>query len=118
MERFIVILFSVLLGVGFFIWFSRAINKPPLRDFISNNLWLLHPNAICYWRTAMALIGLVLYFFVGYENIGIVIFTFAAILDGVDGIVARKCKLGSKFGEWLDPFCDKLTYLPPLIGFA
>ncbi|MBT8354627.1 MAG: CDP-alcohol phosphatidyltransferase family protein [Desulfofustis sp.] len=118
MERFIVILFSVLLGVVFFIWFSRAINKQPLRDYISNNLWLLHPNAICYWRTAMALIGLVLYFFLGYENIGIVIFTFAAILDGVDGIVARKCKLGSKFGEWLDPFCDKFTYLPPLIGFA
>jgi CDP-diacylglycerol--serine O-phosphatidyltransferase len=118
MERFIVILFSVLLGVGFFIWFSRAINRQPLRDFIDNNYWLLHPNAICYWRTAMALVGLVLYFFIGYENIGIVIFTFAAILDGVDGIVARKCKLGSKFGEWLDPFCDKLTYLPPLIGFA
>lgn len=118
MERFIVILFSVLLGVGFFIWFSRAINRQPLRDFIDNNHWLLHPNAICYWRTAMALVGLVLYFFIGYENIGIVIFTFAAILDGVDGIVARKCKLGSKFGEWLDPFCDKLTYLPPLIGFA
>lgn len=118
MERLIVILFSVLLGVGFFIWFSRAINRQPLRDFIDNNHWLLHPNAICYWRTAMALVGLVLYFFIGYENIGIVIFTFAAILDGVDGIVARKCKLGSKFGEWLDPFCDKLTYLPPLIGFA
>ena len=118
MERFIVIIFSVLLGVGFFIWFSRAINKQPLRDFIDNNLWLLHPNAVCYWRTAMALVGLVLYFFIGYENIGIVIFTFAAILDGVDGIIARKCQLGSKFGEWLDPFCDKLTYLPPLIGFA
>ena len=118
MERFLVIIFSVLLGVAFFIWFSRAINKQPLRDFIDRNLWLLHPNAICYWRTAMAMVGLVLYFFLGFENIGIVIFTFAAILDGVDGVVARKCKLGSKFGEWLDPFCDKLTYLPPLIGFA
>ena len=21
-------------------------------------------------------------------------------------------------GEWLDPMCDKLTYLPPMIGFA
>ena len=118
MERFFVIIFSVLLGVGFFIWFSRAINKKPLQDFIHRNLWLLHPNAVCYWRTAMAMVGLLLYFFLGYESIGIVIFTFAAILDGIDGIIARKCKLGSKFGEWLDPFCDKLTYLPPLIGFA
>ena len=45
-------------------------------------------------------------------------FTFAAILDGVDGVVARQCNLGSKWGEWLDPMCDKLTYLPPLMGFA
>jgi CDP-diacylglycerol--serine O-phosphatidyltransferase len=24
----------------------------------------------------------------------------------------------TEWGEWLDPMCDKLTYLPPLIGFA
>lgn len=36
----------------------------------------------------------------------------------MDGIVARKCDLATKWGEWLDPMCDKLTYLPPLIGFA
>lgn len=118
MERIAVIIFGVLLGVGFYIWFSRAINKKPLQDFIFSNLWLLHPNSICYWRTGMAMVGLFLYFFSGHENIAIVIFTFAAILDGVDGVVARKCHLGSKLGEWLDPLCDKLTYLPPLIGFA
>jgi CDP-diacylglycerol---serine O-phosphatidyltransferase len=47
-----------------------------------------------------------------------IIFTFAAILDGVDGIVARSCDMSTKLGEWLDPLCDKLTYLPPLIAFA
>ncbi len=118
MERITVISFAVLLGLGFFIWFSRAINKKPLQDFVHNNLWLLHPNAVCYWRTGMAMIGLVLYFFAGQENIAIIIFTFAAMLDGIDGVIARKCGLGSKLGEWLDPLCDKLTYLPPLIGFA
>jgi CDP-diacylglycerol---serine O-phosphatidyltransferase len=118
MERIIVISFAVLLGLGFFIWFSRAINKKPLRDFVHGNLWLLHPNSVCYWRTGMAMIGLLLYFFTGHENIAIVIFTFAAMLDGIDGVIARKCGLGSKLGEWLDPLCDKLTYLPPLIGFA
>jgi len=66
----------------------------------------------------MALVGFCLYFFLGYQAIGILIFTFAAILDGVDGIVARNCDLISEWGEWLDPMCDKLTYLPPLIGFA
>lgn len=66
----------------------------------------------------MALVGFWLYFFLGYQAVGILIFTFAAILDGVDGIVARNCNLISEWGEWLDPMCDKLTYLPPLIGFA
>ncbi len=36
----------------------------------------------------------------------------------MDGLVARGCNLVSKLGEWLDPLCDKLTYLPPLLGFA
>jgi len=41
-----------------------------------------------------------------------------AIRAPADGVIARKCNLGTKLGEWLDPLCDKLTYLPPLIGFA
>lgn len=118
MERISVIIIAILVGVAFFVWFSRAINRKPLQEFVAHNLWLLHPNAVCYWRTAMAMIGLLLYFFTGHENSGIIIFTFAAILDGIDGVIARKCNLGSKLGEWLDPLCDKLTYLPPLIGFA
>ena len=66
----------------------------------------------------MAVLGFILYFFTSYQSIAIFIFTFAAILDGADGVVARGCNLGSPWGEWLDPMCDKLTYLPPLIGFA
>ncbi len=66
----------------------------------------------------MALVGLIFYFFSGYQALAILIFTVAAILDGVDGIVARNCDMVTEWGEWLDPMCDKLTYLPPLIGFA
>lgn len=90
-------------------------------EYIMSHRWLLHPNSICYWRTAIAILGFVLYFYYPYQPyqaIAIFIFTFAAILDGVDGVVARGCNLGSRWGEWLDPMCDKLTYLPPLIGFA
>lgn len=118
MERFWVILFSCAVGTAFYVWFTRAVNKPSMKETIMNNLWLLSPNAICYWRTGMALFAFVLYFYMGLESIAIFIFTFAAILDGADGVVARGCDLGSEWGEWLDPFCDKLTYLPPLIGFA
>lgn len=118
MERLLVIAVSASIGTGFYYWFSQAIKTKQMQEFIFSHLWLLHPNAICYWRTAMALTGFVLYFFIGYQSFAIFIFTFAAILDGVDGVVARKCNLGSRWGEWLDPMCDKLTYLPPLIGFS
>jgi CDP-diacylglycerol--serine O-phosphatidyltransferase len=95
------------------------VRKKSMRDFILSHLWLLHPNAICYWRTVMALFGFGLYFyFPGYQSLAIILFTFAAILDGVDGVVARNCNMVTEWGEWLDPMCDKLTYLPPLIGFA
>ena len=122
MERLLVIAFSSAIGTVFFIWFSRAVNKKPaMREYIMSHQWLLHPNSICYWRSVMAILGFVLYFYLPYkpyQAIAIFIFTFAAILDGADGVVARGCKLGSPWGEWLDPMCDKLTYLPPLIGFA
>ena len=118
MERLLVIAASALVGTGFYYWFSWMINKRSMQEFITSNLWLMHPNAICYWRAAMAVAGLVFYFFTGYQALAIVIFTFAAILDGVDGIVARNCDMVTEWGEWLDPMCDKLTYLPPLIGFA
>lgn len=118
MERFLVIALSAAIGTAFFIWFNKAVKKQYMQDYIMSHQWLLHPNAICYWRTALAVLGFVLYFLTVYQSLAIFIFTFAAILDGADGIVARGCDLGSEWGEWLDPMCDKLTYLPPLIGFA
>jgi len=118
MERFFVIVISAAIGTAFFIWFSQAVKKQAMKNYILSHQWLLHPNSICYWRTAMAACGFMLYFFTSYQSIAIFIFTFSAILDGADGVVARGCNLGSKWGEWLDPLCDKLTYLPTLIGFA
>lgn len=118
MERLLVIIVAALIGTGFYAWFARMVHRDSMKAYIHSHLWLLHPNSICYWRTGMALIGFVLYFYAGYQSIAILIFTFAAIMDGVDGVVARGCDLGTKWGEWLDPMCDKLTYLPPLLGFA
>jgi CDP-diacylglycerol---serine O-phosphatidyltransferase len=119
MESFLFIVCSAAIGTGFYIWFSRAVKKSAaMRAYIMSHQWLLHPNSICYWRAGMAILGFCLYFFSQYQALAIFIFTFAAILDGVDGVVARGCNLGTPWGEWLDPMCDKLTYLPPLIGFA
>lgn len=118
MERFIVISAAGSIGTILYYLFSQMVQKKSMQEYILSHQWLLHPNAICYWRAAMALAALPLYFFLDFQVIAIFIFTFAAILDGVDGVVARACNLGTKWGEWLDPMCDKLTYLPPLIGFA
>ncbi|WP_028584358.1 CDP-alcohol phosphatidyltransferase family protein [Desulfogranum mediterraneum] len=118
MERLLVITLAAALSTVFYYWFSWAVNRKKMQEFIFANQWLMHPNAICYWRTLLALVALVLYFFSSQQSLGIIIFGFAAVLDGADGIVARRCDLGSTWGEWLDPMCDKLTYLPPLIGFA
>ncbi len=119
MERILVIMASGALGTLFFFWFSHGVKKKAsVRQFVESHLWLMHPNAICYWRTGLAFLGFFLYFFSSYQSLSIFIFTFAAILDGVDGVVARGCNLVSRWGEWLDPLCDKLTYLPTMVGFA
>ncbi len=118
MERLLVISASGAIGTLFFLWFAQVVKKQSMQDFIFSHQWLMFPNAICYWRTALAALGFVLYFYTPYQSLSIFIFTFAAILDGADGIVARECNLVSRWGEWLDPMCDKLTYLPPMIGFA
>lgn len=118
MERLLVICVGAVIGTGFYYWFAWMMKKKAMQAYILTHQWLLHPNAICYWRTAMAMVGFFLYFWTGFQSAAIIIFTFAAILDGVDGLVARGCNLVSRLGEWLDPLCDKLTYLPPLLGFA
>lgn len=118
MERVLVISLSAAFGTIFYFWFSNALKRESVKYYVTSHQWLLHPNSICYWRTAMAILGLILYFFSSQQSLAIFIFTFAAILDGVDGMVARNCGLVSRLGEWLDPLCDKLTYLPPLVGFA
>lgn len=118
MERILVICCAALLGTGFYLWVARIIKTSRAKTYVMNHLWFCHPNAICYWRSGFALLALPVYFSLGWEGAGIFIFTFAAILDGVDGVIARACNLVTSWGESLDPLCDKLTYLPPLLAFA
>lgn len=80
--------------------------------------WYYHPNSICIWRVLIGLAGTYLYFVSGQHTLGILLFTISAVLDGVDGLVARKCQLITPFGEQIDPLCDKLTYLPAMLFFA
>ncbi len=118
MERIVVIVLGAATALGFHYWCFRMVRRKTVQEYILSHQRILHPNAICYWRAAMAIVAYILYFLMGLQNIAIILFSVAAVLDGVDGLVARQCNLISKWGEWLDPMCDKLTYLPPLLGFA
>ncbi len=97
--------------------FVAILNTDKGKVYIGSK-WYYHPNAICIWRVFIGLAGAYLYFVAGRHTSGILLFTISAVLDGVDGLVARKCDLVTPFGEQIDPFCDKLTYLPPMLFFA
>lgn len=118
MERLLVIILSAAIGLVFYVLCFILVRKSSVQKYILSHQSLLHPNAICYWRAAIAIVAYLFYFFLGLQTPAIIIFSIAAVLDGVDGLVARSCNLVSEWGKWLDPLCDKLTYLPPMIGFA
>lgn len=118
MQRLLVITCAAAIALVFYYWCFRMVRRKSVQEYILTHQQILHPNAICYWRAAMAIIAYFLYFFSSFQTSAIILFSLAAVLDGVDGLVARNCNLVSTWGEWLDPMCDKLTYLPPLIGFA
>lgn len=117
MDRLVYILIAVALSSLMYLAISAVLKRDHVRGYVVNHD-LLHPNAICVWRVLIGFIGLVLYFILGQIFWGILLFTVSAFLDGVDGLVARRCDLTTRFGEEIDPLCDKLTYLPPMGFFA
>lgn len=48
----------------------------------------------------------------------IVLFIFAAMTDWLDGLLARRWQVESKFGRIMDPFCDKVLILGALCFLA
>jgi len=100
-----------------YLGFQIALKSTRGRDYIGRH-WYYHPNAICAWRVFLGLSGTMLYFVAEQPTWGILLFTVSAVLDGVDGLIARRCDLITPFGEEIDPLCDKLTYLPPIVFFA
>lgn len=82
--------------------------------------WILHPNAISFWRGVIGVFAI--YFYANTQNfesqiLAIYLYVFSAILDKTDGDVARKCNLTTKLGESFDPFFDKITYFAGLYYF-
>ena len=117
MENIVSILISLFIALLVYLSFVFVLRGEKAKVFFRDN-WFLHPNAICVWRVLIGLSGMLLYFIGGFKFWGILLFTISAVLDGVDGLVARSCNLVTQFGEEIDPLCDKLTYLPPMVIFA
>ncbi len=76
-------------------------------------LWTL-PNRLCILR--ILFIPLIIIFIEkGFFYVAFVLFILAGITDGLDGFVARRFKLTSKLGLYLDPIADKLLVSSVLI---
>lgn len=117
MDNAVSIVISLLISLLVYLGFGFSLKKEK-REFNICSHWFFHPNAICAWRVLIGLTGMLLYFILKQHFWGILLFTFSAVADGIDGLVARECDLMTPFGEELDPLCDKLTYLPAMFFFA
>jgi len=117
MSHTLAIILSLLVSTGMYLGFVVSLKTPGGMKYLCGH-WYFHPNAICVWRVVIGLAGIGLYFMSEQKALGILLFTLSAVMDGVDGLLARECDLVTPFGEEIDPLCDKLTYLPPMVFFA
>ena len=78
-------------------------------------MWNL-PNKITLVRIVMIPIFVIVYYLQLEWNhiISATIFAVAALTDWVDGFIARKYDMVTKFGEFLDPLADKLIVVAAL----
>ncbi|HEV8266899.1 MAG TPA: CDP-alcohol phosphatidyltransferase family protein [Thermoanaerobaculia bacterium] len=75
------------------------------------------PNVLTFGRL-VALPFLIVAIWEGRHKTALVIFLVAAITDIVDGYLARRFKMGSPLGAYLDPIADKLFLVSTFIVFV
>jgi CDP-diacylglycerol--glycerol-3-phosphate 3-phosphatidyltransferase len=56
--------------------------------------------------------------FPGFLDIAFILFVVAGLTDIVDGAIARKLKVTSKFGRMIDPLADKILVCGAFVCFA
>ena len=87
----------------------------------------LIPNILTFGRLVLTIVFLVMLLYCpapGAENrprfltIAFVLFVIAGITDVVDGPIARKLNVTSKFGRMMDPLADKVLVCGAFVCFA
>ena len=84
-------------------------------------VWLrMSPNWISFLRMFIALGAMILLFSESLEIriLGLCVYTFAKVLDFVDGNIARVFKSKTFFGKWLDGLVDIVSAVAILIAVA
>jgi CDP-diacylglycerol---glycerol-3-phosphate 3-phosphatidyltransferase len=99
------------------ITFSRILLVPIFMVFIVPlPNWVLHSSLLAFISPEMQSLNDFIYNYGNY--IAAVIFIIASSTDGVDGYIARKRKLVTKLGIFMDPIADKLLITAALIALV
>jgi len=83
------------------------------------------PNILTFGRLVLTVVFLIMVLYSPYAkdkplflDVAFVLFVIAGLTDMVDGIVARKLNVTSKFGRMVDPLFDKVLVCGTFICFA
>lgn len=83
------------------------------------------PNILTFGRLVLTILFLVMLFYSPYVSnrtpfidVAFAIFVIAGLTDIIDGPIARKLNVTSKFGRMLDPLADKVLICGAFICFA
>jgi len=87
----------------------------------------LIPNILTFGRLALTIVFLIMILYTPapdaenrafYLDIAFVVFVAAGLTDIIDGPIARKLNVASKFGRMIDPLADKILVCGTFICFA
>ena len=85
----------------------------------------LIPNILTFGRLVLTIAFLVMLFYLPYVqnkplflDIAFVLFVVAGLTDIVDGTIARKLNVTTKFGRMMDPLADKVLVCGAFVCFA
>jgi cardiolipin synthase (CMP-forming) len=84
---------------------------------LTRSSWLTIPNVITLIRLALVPVFVALHS-AGQVEWALFVFAFAALSDGLDGLLARMLDQRSKLGGILDPVADKVLVLAALVSLV